>query len=389
MRFITLFYVIFFIFFNCAHAQDRYNFKGGLIYTLGKDTSAVGNYQLNGNDFSLTVVSIIPSITVCKLKGSFFPGGTLKYVEGYNYTPLKDSQSVITSYKLFCHSDTSYLETKRGNKIHLNKYPVRLMVANSIGGDAMVFMLPLLAKFAPVTTGDSIVSNHIVFNSARKFTLKRTGENKVILGSAVMGMFTVNLDRSGQLTSVDGIGTSFNIKGSPCSYFNLDSVIKVEVARQIINPVYKVINKLDSVTTIIDGTNVKLIYSRPSVRGREIFGQVVPWNHIWRTGADAATKISFSNPVIVNGKKLPAGSYSIFTRPTQHGWTLIFNKQANIWGTEYNANFDELSVPMQTKILPAIVELMTIKIQPTDKGGGSINVSWDKLEASVKFNIVN
>lgn len=120
------------------------------------------------------------------------------------------------------------------------------------------------------------------------------------------------------------------------------------------------------------------------MRGRVIFGEVVPWNRFWRTGANAATKLSLSAPTFFNDKELPAGDYSIFTMPTKNGWTMMFNKEAKIWGIQYNPANDILSVPMQVEQLKEPAELMTIEIVPVH-GGGAISVVWEKTKASVAF----
>jgi hypothetical protein len=114
----------------------------------------------------------------------------------------------------------------------------------------------------------------------------------------------------------------------------------------------------------------------------------VPWNRYWRTGANRATKITLSHPLNFNGKVLPAGEYSIFTMPSQNGWTIMFNKEANIWGTDYNSEHDILRVPMQTEQLGEPVELMTIEVVPTSIGG-AINVIWAGIKASAHFTTVN
>jgi hypothetical protein len=371
-----------------ADAQKLKQFKGSLIYTLGPDTSAIGNFELKGNEFMLTVVSMSPNVNVSKLKGTFFSNGELKYVEGNNYNPAKGKDSLVYAYKLNYDRDTTFIETRSGQRVNSRKYPVKIMVANNLGGDAIVFMPALLANFAPKHIGDSVISSHIVFNSTRKFILKKTGDRKLLLGSSVMGMFTIFLDKKGIIQSVDGIGTSFNIKGTAGPYLNIDSVIATNIKQQQLHPRLAIINKLDSVKTTINSTDVKIIYSRPSVRSRAIFGEVVPWNRIWRTGADAATKIYLSKPIYFNGAELLAGAYSIFTLPTQNGWTLIFNKQANIWGTEHNANYDVLKIPMQTQSLNESTELLTFALAPAGNNGGLISVSWDKLKASVGFTTV-
>lgn len=368
-----------------ASAQQPHRFKGSLTYTLGPDTTATGNFELNGNEFVLTIVSMSPNVNVSKLKGTFFPDGQLMHLEGLNYEPAKGQDSLIYAYKLNYTRDTTFIETKSAARSGIRKYPVKIMEANAFGGDVLVFMPALLAHFAPKRVGDSVLSSHIVFNSARKFMIKKTGNQKLQLGSAVMGMFTILLDKNGSIQGVDGIGTSFNIKGKAGAYLNIDSVIAANVNHQRLHPRLAVINKPDSVKATINGADIKIEYSRPSVRGRVIFGEVVPWNRIWRTGADAATKIVLSKPFYFNGKELPAGAYSIFTIPTPTGFTLIFNKQANIWGTEHNADYDFLKIPMQTQTLNRPVELLTFEIVAAGSNGGAISFCWDKLKASVGF----
>ena len=382
----SLFSLILLSFFFFTQAQKLHNKKGCLVYTLGKDTTAIGNFELQGTDFSVTVADLTGAVTVSKLRGSFFPNGELKAVEGNMYKPVagKDSQLVYT-YKLYYDSSATFIETRRNNTVTTRKYPVKIMASNSLGGYTLVYIPALLVNFAPGKIGDSLVSHHIVFNSARNFIIRKTGDRKFSIGSAVMGMFTLSLDKKGNLSSVNGLGTSWNVKGTVIAPINMDSVIMANVAKDQASPHIPIANKLDSVQTQVGATAIKIRYSRPSVRGRVIFGEVIPYDRFWRTGADAATKLTLNQPVYFNGKELPAGEYSIFTMPSKNGWTIMFNKQANIWGTEYKAENDVLRVPMSIEILPETVELLTINVAPADKGG-RIEVSWDNLKASVPFS---
>lgn len=373
--------------FFFTQAQKLHYTKGCLVYTLGKDTTAIGNFELQGYDFSITVADLTSTVTVSKLKGSFFPNGELKTVEGNMYRPVagKDSQLVYT-YKLYYDSSNTFIETVRNNTVTTRKYPVKIMVANSLGGYTMVYMPALLVKFAPAKNGDSLLSHHIVFNSARNFIIRKTGDRNLSIGNTVMGMFNLSLDKKGNLRAVDGIGTSWNIKGTVIAPINMDSVIMANVTKDQASPHSPIVNKPDSVQTSIGETAIRIRYSRPSVRGRVIFGEVVPYDRFWRTGADAATKLTIDHAIYFNGKELPAGEYSIFTMPSKNGWTIMFNKQANIWGTEYKAENDILRVQMSVETLPKPVELLTINVVPVDKGG-RIEVSWENLKASVPFSI--
>ena len=102
------------------------------------------------------------------------------------------------------------------------------------------------------------------------------------------------------------------------------------------------------VSQTIGLTEVSISYSRPGVKGREIWGGLVPYNKVWRTGANEATKITFSTDVKINGKKLKKGVYAFFAIPTKKEWTLIFNSVADQWGAfTYNEAKDVLSVKVK------------------------------------------
>ncbi len=103
------------------------------------------------------------------------------------------------------------------------------------------------------------------------------------------------------------------------------------------------------VMQVVGFTEVRIIYSRPGVKGREIWGGLVPYNQVWRAGANEATKFIFSTDVLIEGKPLKAGSYSFFAIPGKNEWTLIFNKVADQWGAfEYNESQDALRIKVKT-----------------------------------------
>ena len=103
------------------------------------------------------------------------------------------------------------------------------------------------------------------------------------------------------------------------------------------------------VLQVVGLSEINISYSRPGVKGRVIWGKLVPYNVVWRAGADEATKITFGSDVKINGKKLKAGSYSFFTIPSEKGdWTIIFNKVADQWGAfEYNIAEDALRLKVK------------------------------------------
>jgi hypothetical protein len=133
-------------------------------------------------------------------------------------------------------------------------------------------------------------------------------------------------------------------------------------------------------------TEVTIDYGRPGVKGRTIWGGLVPYNAVWRAGANEATKITFSTDVKIDGKKLKAGSYSFFAIPTTKTWTLIFNKVADQWGAfEYNEAEDALRIevtPMQNNCWQ---EWLAYTINKSADNKAVIILEWEKLK--VPFNV--
>lgn len=377
---ILLFSALFFISL-LSIAQNKHQDSGYIIYTLAKDTVEITHYRLTGDDFTTTVVQRANS-NVTKLNGRFFPNGELQYMEGYKYKPFIGKDSVLLeTFRLYQKGDSTYIQQKSGDRITERKNAGKVMMSYW----PYVYMPVILANYVPKNVGDSIVSNHIVGDlPPAKFEIKRISERKLTAYSRVMGPFTLYLNERGKVDSLDAIGSSYNVKGTIVPHLNLDSIILLYARSEEQFGPFGWPNKSDSVQTVIGNSTIRINYTRPSMRGRAIFGEVVPWNRYWRTGANRATKITVSHPLNFNGKILPSGEYSIFTLPSQDGWTIMFNKEANIWGTDYNPAHDILRVPMQVEHVGDPVELMTIEVVPTATGG-AINVIWEKIKASAHF----
>jgi DUF2911 family protein len=131
------------------------------------------------------------------------------------------------------------------------------------------------------------------------------------------------------------------------------------------------------------GKTIKTDYSSPRAKGRKIYGGLVPFGEVWRTGANAATTFVTSSDVVVGGKTVPAGSYTIFTVPTADQWTLIVNKKTGEWGIPYKYESEELArVDMKVSKLPSPVENFIIAHEKSGNGC-TMNVDWETTRASV------
>ena len=135
-------------------------------------------------------------------------------------------------------------------------------------------------------------------------------------------------------------------------------------------------------------TEVSINYSRPSKKGRTIFGDLVPYGKLWRTGANNATKFTFSDDVKIVGKDLPAGTYALFTIPGEDEWTIIFNNNFNQGGTgNYKESEDALRVNIKSIKIPATIETLLINVEDLKPTSAIIEILWESTVVQIPLEV--
>lgn len=141
-----------------------------------------------------------------------------------------------------------------------------------------------------------------------------------------------------------------------------------------------------AVSQTIGTTEVRITYGRPQVKGRTIFGELVPYDEVWRTGANEATTFSVSSDATIEGEPLPAGTYSLYTIPGTDTWTLIFNNVANQWGTNYDQAEDALRVEVSPESAPSR-EMMTFLFEDVTDTSGTCVLHWDEVRVPFEIQV--
>ncbi len=138
--------------------------------------------------------------------------------------------------------------------------------------------------------------------------------------------------------------------------------------------------------TLAAGKMVNIDYSSPRAKGRKIFGGLVPFGEVWRAGANDATSLVTTADLVIGGKAVPAGSYTVFAIPDKDKWTLIISKKTGEWGTDYPGPSDDLTrVDMKVSALPSAVENFTIGLDKS-AGGCTLRMDWETTRASVDIS---
>jgi hypothetical protein len=206
------------------------------------------------------------------------------------------------------------------------------------------------------------------------------------------------------LFKVDGAGRIWGVDGrlstQKVTATRLATVDLAAARAMFANRPLGALSPLDSFRVTIAGAAIAVEYSRPAMRGRPIFGgAVVPWDHVWRTGANFATRFTTSGDLVMRGQTIPKGTYTLWMLPAAAGWKLIVNRQtkapcdgdacalptrARLWGTDYAADSDLTRLDLKVEHLPRPVEQFTISVEPQGTGG-VLKLEWETTRASIPF----
>jgi hypothetical protein len=166
------------------------------------------------------------------------------------------------------------------------------------------------------------------------------------------------------------------------SFVFLNDVIAQEALTPRLSP-------LEMVTLKYESSYIKVTYGRPHKKGRNIFGDLVPYGKVWRTGANEATEITFTKDVLINKKRIAAGTYTIFTIPEKNKWNVIFNSDLGQWGAyKYNPDKNVLEIDAAVSEMDIVYEPFTIEFQLQD-GKTNLLMMWDNIKASFTINFLD
>jgi hypothetical protein len=215
----------------------------------------------------------------------------------------------------------------------------------------------------------------------------RWSADTVTLSHPDFGIIRAVTDDAGHIRTLNGEGTTFKVDVRPATAPDIDAWAAEFARRDARGRALGMLSPRDTAEAVIGGGRIQIDYGRPSVRGRVIFGDVVPFDRIWRTGANAATQLETARVLVIEGAIVPAGKYTLFTIPGRGRWQIVINKQIGQWGTIYDEKQDVARIPVRTELLNEPVEQLTIRIDPT-AAGGVITLSWERTRVVVPFTVL-
>lgn len=212
------------------------------------------------------------------------------------------------------------------------------------------------------------------------------GKLKLVNREHDFGPLAAELGKENQLEKFDMTATTDKFIAERISPVDVSTMAKEYAEREKAGKALGVLSPRDTVQAEINGAHILIDYGRPAVRGRKIFGGVVAWDSVWRTGANAATQLTMDKEIRFGSIVVPPGTYTLFSVPATGRLLLIINRQHGQWGTEYDQTKDLARLPMETRLLDELVERFTFELsgQGTE---GLLRFKWEHTEASIPFTV--
>ncbi len=201
------------------------------------------------------------------------------------------------------------------------------------------------------------------------------------------GVGEATLDSAGHMLSYSGARTTYKVEvhrvTTPPDVQAAATRLEAAEAKSGVTQ----LSVRDTVRASIGHASFTIDYGRPLVRGRVLVGNILPYDQVWRTGANAATQFTTSAPITLAGMRIPAGMYTLWTVPRRNGADLIVNRETGQWGTEYDESHDLGMAHMATEALATPVEKFTISIVPSGNARGALAMEWGPFRWSAPIAV--
>ena len=326
-----------------------------LLTRLGNDTIAVERVRSSADSVVATVVLRSPQTTLRVYR--------LALDEDRRPTSMRVERLDPATGSVL---ETSVADLSAGTGIpfiEMVHWPFELMLERTAAAPTDTITLPLVA-------GERTVA----------FRMERLGGGRFTATHPTRGTMTIEAGPHHRLLSLDASRTTRALTVTREADRDIMSLARSFAAR----PMGELSGR-GEVSVQVAGAQIDVDYGVPLKRGRDIFGALVPWDRVWRTGANRATHFSTTRALRVGDAVIPAGSYTLFTIPRPDRWTLIVNRNTEINGQAYDASADLVHLDLAVRRLDQVVEPFTIVVEPDGPSGGILRLRWDTTEAWLPF----
>jgi hypothetical protein len=353
--------------------------SAAFIVRIGRDTISVERYVRTANQLVVEAVSRSPSTTVHRLVLDYTPTNA---VQRAIYTVSAPGRDQVLSRRVTeFRGDSAVVTSEQGAQSRTERVlarnavpmagpfyaPYELAVMRAVAGASVKSSVPLLA-------GSNLVD----------IPVERVGRDSVVLNNQFGEPMRAHIDARGRLLHLH---TPAYTTVERLRWVQLDQLVSEFANRDATGKAMGNLSPRQTYRSTVSGANVWIDYSRPGMRGRPIWGALVPYGRVWRTGANDAAHFATDRTIEIGGLTLAPGTYTLFLLPTADEWTLIVNKQTGMSGLERKEANDIGRVKLTKAETKAPVEWFTIGVEEAAGASGALVFSWDRTRASVPFTV--
>jgi len=361
--------------------------SGAFVVRLGRDTVGVERFARSSGRIEEDIVTRTPTTLLRHVVWTLGAGGDVAQVEmtirrpgaAPNSPPL---QASTTTFR----GDSAVTESRRDTAVQRRAYALpRGVVPLLVPSSWASVELATMRADRQETDSLRLPAWYLGFEETFLDVVRMNQDSMMIRNK--YDTWHARVDRAGRILGtvpVAGGTEQFSLERVP--RLDVAALAQAWAAAESRGSAMGQLSTRDTVRASIAGASLWLDYGRPLKRGRVVFGGVVPWNRLWRTGANEATQFRTDRALEIGGVVLPAGTYTLWTIPSPGGWKLVINSETGQWGTDHHADRDLFQLDMRTASLPQPVERLTISVRPQAQGGALV-IEWDATQASIPFAV--
>lgn len=352
---------------------------------LGDDTLAVEQFTRTPEHVGATVVLRTPETTVRHYTLDMTSEGQLDRYEEVVRDPMTSADAVpLRRTVVTVAGDSLRVETTEDGENETRR------IAGSAQSlpflDMIHWPFELMLTRAYASAQDSVAQPLFTGRGTMPFVVRRLSADSMTVTHPFRGTMGVRVDEAGRLVRLDAGNTTRALVVERVPSVDIEALAQTFAERDAQGHSFGRLSGRGTAEAEIDGAAITVDYGVPSKRGRQIFGGLVPWGEVWRTGANRATHFTTSRTLQMGDLEVPAGEYTLYTIPEPDGGTLIVNRQTGQGGTSYDEAQDLGRVAMTTETLPNTVEDFTIRVEDTE-AGGALQLVWDRTAFVVPFTV--
>lgn len=366
---------------NTSHAQD--GSSAAFITTLGDDTLAVERFQRTPSGMTADVVLRSPQTTVRSYEIEFDEQGSLQRYEATTREPGEAGAELQRDVVVPEGDSLRFTSTQEGQT---QERAVLAEGATIPFVDMVHWPFELALTRAADIDQDSVVMPMFTGRGSQPFVLRRKGEDRMSIQHPFRGTMEVEVDAEGRLQRLDASRTTRALTVERVEDVDVEAIAERFAAEDAAGRSFGALSGRAQTEATVDGATIVVDYGQPAKRGREVWGELVPYEQIWRTGANRATHIETDQTLVFDGLEVPPGEYTLFTMVRPDGGILIFNRQTGQTGTAHDPDLDLGEVELTPRPLSGTAELFTIDVEDTPDGG-ELKLQWDDLELVAPFSV--